>query len=56
MKNLKTVLKIVAALVLVCTAVFAFLHRRVIWSAIKGEPLGECPYWPPKKWFKKKKA
>ena len=55
MKNFKTALKILLALVLACAAVFAFLHRRVIWKAVKGEDVGECPHWHAK-FCKRKKA
>ena len=39
----RTLLLIVATLLAASLAAFAFIHRRVILAAIKGEPLPEMP-------------
>lgn len=56
MDKVKTAAKIFLALFAVCAAVLVFVHRRVIWKAVKGEPVGECPRKHGKHCFHRKKA
>lgn len=54
-KNLKTALTVLLAVFAVFAAVMVFVHRKVIWKAVKGEPVGECPRKHAKHCFRKKK-
>ena len=55
MKNVKTALKVLLAVIAVLAAVMVFIHRKVIWKAVKGEDIGECPHKHSKFCFGKRK-
>ena len=48
MKKLKTWILVIASVLAVLCAAWAFIHRRVILAAIRREPLPACPHWLPR--------